>query len=497
MPLHPGLVSSRRLWVSLALVLGVTGGLALAWRWFLPAQRVLRVLIVRADVPGSDPLAPGLETLLTDHLEVLAGATVTHATTLPSPAELAQLPADQWVLSFEGRRSGSRLALTSRWTTSAQLRAGRPWLQAALPPQEPRSALNAWIQGWPLPARPRFRADLLPQSADRFWDLLAAMSIREDAEATAQLPATQRLVDDEPACATAWLTLGDHLYRSLWVLPGQAGIGLNSRTQRAFQRAVELVPGHPRATFLWSLMLTDTGNQDQALRLLGAAVHLRPHAADLYLGFAYAGRTAGLLAGARESLRQRKRLLGPLAQPSAWFAETTYLYQGDWPAFEAELSSPAPQTQNATMLFYRGYFALLRGDRSPALPLFRAGATWAQEPDPFQILCQAYVAHLEGRPGDGLALLRRADEVRGKLRVPDGEWTFKEAEAYALLGDSERAMDCATRAFVQGFSCDRWYENSPFLQPMRAHPRWPMLQRNIRERRAGLEGTFPVSAFTP
>ena len=87
-----------------------------------------------------------------------------------------------------------------------------------------------------------------------------------------------------PDCATAWTTLGDHLYRSFWVNPEQAGIGLNSRTHHAFQKAENLIPGHPRATFLWSMMLTDTGNQSLALKLLEGAIRLRPGMPDLLLG---------------------------------------------------------------------------------------------------------------------------------------------------------------------------------------------------------------------
>jgi tetratricopeptide (TPR) repeat protein len=367
----------------------------------------------------------------------------------------------------------------------------------AQPPLPPREALEAWVGRWPLPPGPRFHADLLPHAQERFWALLGAMSIRNDRAAAAHLADSQRLAEEEPQCATAWTVLGDHLYRGLWVNPDLAGIGLNSRTHRAFQRATELVPGHPRATFLWSLMLTDTGNQDLALQALGEAARLRPNAPDLYQGFAYAGRTAGLLDGAQRALARRKALLGLLASPSAWFAETTHLYLGDQEAFDEELRGIRAVRTDASILFYQGYAALLKGHRGQALALLKEGAGAAEGPDPFRNLCLAYVAALEDRAGEGLALLRRLDDVRGKLRIPDGEWTFKEAEAYALLGDADRAMDCATRAFVQGFSCARWYETSPFLERMRTHPRWPTLRRNVRERQAVLAGSYPASAFAP
>lgn len=58
-------------------------------------------------------------------------------------------------------------------------------------------------------------------------------------------------------------------------------------------------------------------------------------------------------------------------------------------------------------------------------------------------------------------------------------------------------MDSARRAFVQCFSCTRWYEASPFLQPMQTHARRPMLQRTFRERNASLEGAFPGHPSAP
>ncbi|MDP1832432.1 MAG: hypothetical protein Q8K67_10270 [Geothrix sp.] len=461
-------------------------------------SKVDRVLILASalDSHGQD-LGPGMEALIADHLEVLAGATVTHAAALPAAADLQRLPPGTWLLRFQGRREGDLLSLAVEWNTASRVLSGQPWTAEAAPVQEPARSMDAFIRRWPLTLRHRYQRELVPRSPARFWSLLEAMSIRDDHEATAHLAASQRLAEDEPQCATAWTTLGDHLYRSLWVNPNEAGVGLNSRTHRAFQQAVNLVPGHPRATFLWSLMLTDTGNQNTALHALEAAARLRPGIPDLYHGFAYAGRTAGLLEGAYRALVRRKALVGPMDAPSAWFAETTYLYLGDLEAFGQELSRAAALRQDASILFYQGYVALMQGNREQALPFMRRGSGPDRGPAPFRDLCRVYLAYLEGRPDDGLAELREIDEIRGKLRIPDGEWTFKEAEAYSLLGDADRGVDCATRAFVQGFSCAAWYEASPFLARVRAHARWPMLRRNIRERQAVMEGSFPPAAFTP
>ena len=480
-------------WVALVLVVLCLGAAGLLLMRPPAAERVL-LLASHLESRGED-LGPGMETLLSDFLEVLVGATVTHADALPSQAELKRLPPQTWLLRFQGGRDGDRLALTLEWNTIDRLLADQAWIGDATPSREPGQTMEHAVQQWPLPIRHRRLDELLPRTSAHFWALLKGLSIRDDQTAAAHLGASQELAEAEPGCSTAWTTLGDHLYRSLWVSPEQAGVGLNSRTHHAFQKAVGLVPGHPRATFLRSMMLTDTGNQNLALRTLQEAIRMRPGSPDLYLGVAYASRTSGLLEIARKALARRGDLTGPLTSPSAWFAETTYLYLGDQEAFGRELARAGSFRQDASILFYQGYFALLQGRREEALRLLKDGSDPRLGPAPFHDLCRVYRAYLEGRSEEGLAELRRIDEIRGKLRIPDGEWTFKEAEAYSLLGDADRGVDCATRAFVQGFSCAQWYRASPFLERVRKHPRWQTLQRNIQERQAVLEGTFPPSAF--
>jgi hypothetical protein len=488
---------SRRLGIPVILVLAALG---FGWALFLlnRSSTPPRVVIVasRLDSPGRD-LGPGLGVLCSDTLEVLAGATVVQASSLPEPEALKRLPEGISFVRVQGRREGDQLSLVLEWTTAGRLLRGKAWHRVDTGPQEPAQALRRMVQQWPFPLRHRHLEDLLPRSTHHFWMLLEELSLPSDQEAAAHLPVTQQLADEEPGCALAWATLGDHLYRSLWVNPQAAGIGLNSRTHRAFQNAVERIPGYPRATFLWSLMLTDTGIQGLALEHLRKAVRLRPGCPDLYLGLAYAGRTAGLLEGARRALHLRQVCLGPLVKPSAWFTETTYLYQGDLAAFAQELAQIHAFRRDSNTCFYKGYFALISGDRQKALAAFATGGAPTMDASPFRDLCRVYQAHLEGRTAEGLADLRALDDIRGKLRIPDGEWTFKEAEAYALLGDEDRAMDAATRAFAQGFSCAAWYEGSPFLAPLRAHARWPMLRRNVRERQTLLESAFPPSTFGP
>jgi hypothetical protein len=466
--------------------------------WFLLPHQAARVLILASPMEsrGQD-LGGGMELLIKDHLEILAGATVRYVDGIPAPNELRSLPPDTWILRFQGRRSGDQLAFNSEWNSVGRLLTGRPWLLDMAPPEEPQEVFHQFVHRWPLGVHFLKGKDLLPRDPAHFWTLLEILSVQDDQMATEYLASAQALAEVEPQCATAWTELGDHLYRSLWVHPEASGVGLNSITHQAFQRAQALVPGHPRAAFLGSLMLTDTGNQRVALQTLQKALKLRPGIPDLYLGLAYAGRTAGLLEGARRALTRREALFVPGTPPSPWLVETTYLYLGDLKAFRQNLMDMKNSRMDASVLFYQGYLDLLEHHREKALESFQAGSGDAIVPVPFRDLCRAYQAYLKGTPAQGLTLLRKVDEVRGRLHIPDGEWTFKEAEAYALLGDSDAAMDAATRAFAQGFSCATWYEKSPFLALARSHPRWATLLRNVRERQAVLELSFPPRTFTP
>ena len=490
---HPPTLGQTRIWLLLALAVVGLGVVGVFLAGPPPPERVL-ILASPVDDQGRD-LGPGMETLLTDCMEVLAGATVIHAPTIPSREMLDRLPANTRLLRFRGSRQGTDLALTLEWNSVSRFLADQPWGTDAALSQPPRQVLEQLIERWPLLLRHQHLDRLIPASPERFWALLDGLTIQDDPTAVAHLEASQALAEAEPGCATVWAMLGDHLYRSLWVKPEQAGIGLNSRTHRAFEKAVRLVPGYPRATFLWSMMLTDTGNQNVALQVLRDGIQLRPGPADLYLGVAYAGRTSGLLDLARKALARRLKWLGPLARPSSWFTETTYLYLGDLKRFGEDLSQTDSDPSDARLLFYKGYLALIQGDPGKALGFMRSGSRSGLTPAPFRDLCRAYQAYLEGRPKEGLAGLRELDQIRGKLHIPDGEWTFKEAEVYSLLGDADGGVDCATRSFVQGFSCAAWYEGSPFLARVREHPRWPTLQRNILERQAVLAGSFPSSAF--
>ena len=86
---RPTLIRAGLLGLLALLLLGI-GSLGFA---LLRPPAAERVLILRSSLDSQgQEVGPGLETLLSDYMEILSGATVTHGKALPSTAELQRLP---------------------------------------------------------------------------------------------------------------------------------------------------------------------------------------------------------------------------------------------------------------------------------------------------------------------------------------------------------------------------------------------------------------------
>ena len=455
------------------------------------ARRVPRVLLLSPAVQGIDPAhALGLGRIVMDQMEVASGATVLAPAEPPSDLLLQSLPAGDLVVRLSGRREGDGLSLRMAWLDSAGLREGRPWHSFETAVGPPAQALAELGRGGPLPRLRRGAERLAPRDPARFWALVAAVSVQDDDEALKDLDLSRTLTDAEPESAAAWTNLGEHLYRSLWVQPAGGDLP-QTQALAAFDRALALIPGYPRAALLKGMLLTDVGDQRDALQTLVEARRLRPGVPDLYAGLAYAGRTSGLLEGAYTAVKARERLVQPLKLPTPWFAENTYLYSGRWEAFRDSLQG----RQDPVFLFYNGYLDLLQGRKEESLAFFQQGAQLKQTSKPFSDLCGIYALAVAGRQQEALASLAAFEEERGRLRIPDGELTFKVAEAYAFLGHPDGAIEAAGRAFAQGFGCLDWYEKSPLFASARQSPRWTALRQHLEERQALLEHAFPPGQF--
>lgn len=495
-PSEPPPRRSRGLLIAVAAVLAVLLGAAAFARF--RAGPPVRILLL-------DPPAGALEGLDTDQrralwelvqmeLEATRGATVISVPSPFDPGLLRELGPKDRLAELQARRVGDQLVLGARIAEAAALRSRgeAAWIAGTSEPRDPGEAIER-LCGQLLPADAPHPHRHLPRAASRFWDLLHATAWRRiNAKLPEALDLVARVCAAEPDCLTAWTIRGDLLYSRLLIDP-QGHPTAQNEAEGCFERVLEACTGEPQAVYLLAELKIDAGDQRAALDLLRVGLRARPGVVPLHTALVYAARTAGLLDLARRALEARDRHVPAGLQAAS--AENTWLYLGDLPRFEASLFERPGNPRNTVVRFYRGYVALLKGDRAGAAARFQEARESPYGYGQFIELAEVYALMVEGRKEESLARLRHLDEERVGLRVPDGEFTFKLAEAYALLGERGEALTLATRAYHQGFSCLRWYRQDPFLRSLEDLPRWKALLGHLEERQAALEARYPEGSF--
>jgi hypothetical protein len=446
---------------------------------------IRRVVVVEG--PAWVDLLPeqrtGLRLLLEDLAET-SGATV-----LAPPADGSALPADALRISLEGSRAGDGLRIQARFRSAEGVE--RDFVPTAADPRAQFQQLLA-AAGF----HSALAEAILPRDPSRLLQLAEVYGATIDGSDEAARAAgnqAQALAALEPECAPAALACAESAYRRL-LNPSAANLEAQIVCSQAFDTALNLLPGYPRAAGEAGRFYTDTGNQRRALDILFGAVDLWPRSSRLRTSMAYAARTTGLLEGARAALRAREALDAGAGMKGA-FPEATLVYTGEWDRFNACLGSGPGERPDPLMDFYRGYLRLLQGRRDEALANFKSAEQPQASNVQFQSLAHAYRLALEGNRPEALLTLRLLTRSRQDLRVPDGEFTFKVAEAYGFVGAPEEAMDAAQTAFSQGFGCTPWYQGTPLLSALHELPRWRALVSHLQARQTLLEARFPARSF--
>lgn len=470
--------------VLFGLLLGV--GLAVAipalWHRWHPARPVRVVLRAEATPwPGFSPAQErGLLWLVADALEIGTDLPVVLASDLLGP-----ISEEASVLSLRGSM------LQGATTVEASLaRSGHPaqhWQATGTP----RALFHSLLK--PLGPQGPWERALIPDQDPTFARLLELTGWESDQALPAHLASARRLVREVPDCASAWLALAGLQHQQLVLASDSDPLG-QENCQEHFELALAQIPAHPRATHQFSIYLTDIGNQREALARLEQAIRTHPRIAQLRSALAYASRSSGLLQVGLQAVAARERLQGD-SKAGYGLAENVYLYCGDLDRFGRSLGSHAIQGSVPLLDFYRGYLHLIKGDREGALKEFTQTASTTGDNVLFQVLAKIYTLALEGKPAEAGRILNELRDQRLRLRVPDGEFTFKLAEAYGFLGLNEEAMFIAERSFSQGFGCTQWYEATPMLAAIRNTPRWRSLIQHMKERQALLASRFPPSKF--
>ncbi|HJV90281.1 MAG TPA: tetratricopeptide repeat protein [Holophagaceae bacterium] len=457
------------------------------------APRRLLLVTCPAEGPGAldEASHQALASLVKDVMELNGDLAVTQASRFPAPPDLVP-GREGWVLAFAAHRRGLDLEIRS-WAGRVADLPAEPALTIA-PPAPPAQAVAGLLGRLaPLTLKDDRPGILVPRSPEAFWPLLQAMALQVrsegDAEALALAAASEV---GAPGCATPVLVRGQ--------IQGFRAVERNARipedldrAREAYEETLRRAPGHPRASYLLARLLADTGRMREALAVTRQLSRVHPHTGPNFQALAYVGRNAGLLGLAEAGALGAQDVLLDRRHPAR--LQMALLYLGRWDEFEASLWRRPGEPYDAVIRFHLGYLELLRGRRDPALEHFRELGRLGGAYPRYRKLGEVFRLALEGQAGPALKQLKDLDRDLDGLRGADGEFTFNLAEAYALLGDREAALELASRALSQGFACTRWYEQSPLMVPMRSLPRWEALLQTLRERQARLESLFPVSDF--
>ncbi len=482
-PSAPYNLWTRRAWIG-GMGLAALAGAGLAWH--LRPDRFRQGFTVHL-LPPDSPEGPqryqvGLQWCLQVHLSTLAPACV-----IPVRNPEARLPQGRSAFQLQLRpsRHGDRLALGFRWR-----RSGTPWVTQEGSPELPRISLAALLQALPEPVAPDREARLLPRDPDSAWTLFETAPSSSGGLTNTARSRLERLLADEPRCAAAWCVLGaagfqDLLNTSTWIPADR------ERTEAHFRRALAIVPGLPQAAGDLSQFLSDLGDHTGALEELASAIRIRPHAELLLRRLAYSARNAGLLPLAQRAVLELEARTGHLSG-----IENTLLYLGELDRFEAGIRAQGEEVGwHPSHRFYLGYAALIRGNAlESSRRLYGTEGTWGGTR--FGRLGFVLWAYLEGRIPESRDTLEGLVREHLALRAPDGEFIIKLAELMQLLGDSSRALDLVFQAASSGFTCVQWYEQSPFLAPIRPLPRFQALLFTLRERQAQNARRFPPGHFS-
>lgn len=452
------------------------------WRNWFPGSPSLIVLLAdstpwRGFTPSQEK---GLLILMADSLEISAGLPVVLGGDL-----LGEVPPEASVVRLKGSRT------QGTFTVDATLSRGSHRLKSWRASGVPLDLFRALLE----PFRPQgqWAVSLIPAEPEDFGTLLEITGLESDWDTNPQLKPAHDLLKRVPGCASGWLALAGLEHRGL-VLSADSNPMGQEGCQDHFQRAIAMLPSYPRAIHHYAIYLTDIGNQREALEQLEPAIRTYPRVGQLRSALAYAARTAGLLEVGIQAVESRDRLQG-VTKTGSGLAENVHLYRGDFEQFRVTLGQHSLSRAEPIMDFYRGYLYLLKGERGAALTAFQQVADHPGSKVLFEDLAKVYALALEGRAREALQILDPLREQRLRLRVPDGEYTFKLAEAYGFLGRNDDALLVAERAFSQGFGCTRWYEATPLLAAIRDSPRWRGLIQHLQDRQALLEARFPANRF--
>jgi tetratricopeptide (TPR) repeat protein len=267
----------------------------------------------------------------------------------------------------------------------------------------------------------------------------------------------ERCVEEDPRYAPAWARLG----RIRHVMAKYLDAGRQEeldRAEQAFRRALDLNPDLPIAHKLYAQFEVDLGRaRDAMLRLAG-----RAHCADpeIFAGLVSTCRYCGLLT-ASVAAHQRAIALDPRIRtsvPHTWFLQADHARVATIKIDEFPYIVPVSLAQI--------------GRGAEALPALRKLEETMKTRVPGFVIAARTL--LEGNTADSIAAVNKI--VASGFRDPEGLFYLSRHLAY--LHETGPAIDLLERVVAGGFFCYPAMASDPWLEPVRATPKFVAILRD-------------------
>ncbi len=279
-------------------------------------------------------------------------------------------------------------------------------------------------------------------------------------------------VAEDPQYAPAWARLG-RIYRVL-AKYGRAEESENlKRAESAFKRALEINPDLSIAHNLYAYLEVDLGRaRDAMLRLVDRA-RQRSGDPELFAGLVHACRYCGLLDASTAAYEQAIRLDPKISTSVAH----TFFMLGD---YEKVLTINVEGTPPYSRILALG---MLRREREALADLKRlAGRV---QPRVHDFLVGALALYEGDTDASADAMLR---VVTSDFMDPEG--LFYAARQLSYLGRTDDALNALERATAGGFYCYPALVRDPWLDPVRALPRFARTLREVEARHREARAAF-------
>lgn len=279
-----------------------------------------------------------------------------------------------------------------------------------------------------------------------------------------------RCLETDPCYAPAWARLGRIYHVTAKYLPSEAGDGLQ-KAESAFRQALDLNPDLAIAHKSYAQLEVDLGRAADAIHRL---IPLARGAAnpELFAALVSPLRYSGLLE-ASLSAHRRAIALDPKIRTSVPY---TWFFKGDYARVAALRLEDYP--------YIVGISLAEEGRKRQAIS--ELSALEAKVKTRMGDFARAARTILEGDTAASVAAVERI--VSSDFRDPEGLYNL--ARHLARLNQVDSALDLLDRVVAGGFSCCPAMLRDPWLEPIRAIPRFTKLLKKVEEKHRAAECEF-------